>query len=125
MAIQIKRIYDPFEKSDGIRLLVDRLWPRGITKDRARLDGWTKELVPDTELREWFGHKAKNFEEFAALYQAELDANARAQSAVQRILLQGRDNTVTLLHGAKDPQINHAVILKAYFESKAANQQAT
>ncbi|MGI6497432.1 MAG: DUF488 domain-containing protein [Oscillospiraceae bacterium] len=120
MAIQIKRIYDPFEENDGMRLLVDRLWPRGISKDNARLDGWIKELAPSTPLREWFGHKTERFEEFSALYQTELDANAEAQSAVRQLLLQSRENTVTLLYGAKDPNINHAIILKAYLESKAA-----
>ena len=119
MAIQIKRVYDPFGESDGIRLLVDRLWPRVISKEHAQLDGWIKELAPSSQLREWFGHKAERFEEFAALYQAELDANAEAQSAVRQILLQSRGNMVTLLYGAKDPKINHAIILKAYLESKA------
>lgn len=119
MAIQIKRIYDPFEKSDGKRLLADRLWPRGVSKEKAHLDGWIKELAPSSQLRVWFGHKAENFEQFAALYKAELDANAEAQSAVRQLLLQSREKTVTLLYGAKDPQINHAVILKAYLESKA------
>ncbi|MGI6176138.1 MAG: DUF488 domain-containing protein [Christensenellales bacterium] len=119
MAIQIKRVYDPFRESDGIRLLVDRLWPRGISKEKAQLDGWIKELAPSSQLRKWFGHKAEKFEEFAALYQAELDADTEAQSAVRQLLLQSRGNMVTLLYGAKDPEINHAIILKAYLESKA------
>lgn len=119
MAIQIKRIYDPFEESDGIRLLVDRLWPRGISKVNAHLDGWVKELSPSSQLRIWFGHKAESFEEFAELYQAELDANAEAQLAARQIIIQSKENMVTLLYGAKDLQINHAVILKEYLESKA------
>lgn len=119
MAIQIKRIYDPFEESDGIRLLVDRLWPRGVSKANARLDGWVKELAPSSRLREWFGHEAERFEGFAALYRAELDADAGAQAAARQVLLQSSGSMVTLLYGAKDPKINHASVLKAYLESKA------
>lgn len=119
MALQIKRIYDPFEESDGIRLLVDRMWPRGISKENAHLDGWVKELAPSRELRIWFGHKAENFERFSMLYRNELDANDEAQTAAHQIILQSRENMVTLLYGAKDPQINHAVVLKDYLESKS------
>ena len=116
MALQIKRIYDSYEESDGIRLLVDRLWPRGISKENAHLDGWLKELAPSSRLRVWFGHKRENFEQFSLLYRAELDADAKAQASVRRIILQSRENTVTLLYGAKDLQINHAVVLKSYLE---------
>ncbi|MEA5016360.1 MAG: DUF488 family protein [Candidatus Limiplasma sp.] len=116
MALQIKRIYDPFQESDGIRLLVDRLWPRGISKEKARLDGWVKELSPSPQLRTWFGHKAEHFEEFAGLYRAELTANPQAQAAAEQVVFQSKEGNVTLLYGAKDPQINHAVVLKAYLE---------
>ncbi len=122
MAIQIKRIYDPFKESDGIRLLVDRLWPRGVFKENAHLDGWVKELAPSTQLREWFGHKTEKFEEFATLYQVELDGNADAQLAIRRILSQSKDNTVTLLYGAKNPEINHAAVLQEYMKSKKLDQ---
>lgn len=118
MALQIKRIYDSFQESDGIRLLVDRLWPRGISKEKARLDGWLKELAPSRQLRIWFGHRAENFEKFAVLYRAELDADAETQAAARQVILQSKATMVTLLYGAKDPQINHAVILKDYLESK-------
>lgn len=118
MALQIKRIYDSFQESDGIRLLVDRLWPRGISKEKAHLDGWVKELAPSRQLRIWFGHRAENFEKFAVLYRAELDADAEAQAAARQVILQSKATMVTLLYGAKDPQINHAVILKEYLESK-------
>lgn len=119
MALQIKRIYDAFQENDGIRILVDRLWPRGISKEKARLDGWLKELAPSSRLREWFGHKAEHFTEFAALYRAELDANAHAQAAAQEVILESARTTVTLLYGAKDPQINHAVVLRAYLDEKS------
>lgn len=121
MALQIKRIYDPFEERDGMRLLVDRLWPRGVSKENARLDGWIKDLAPSTQLRKWFGHQAEKFNEFATLYQAELDSHAEAQLAAQEVISQSGENTVTLLYGAKDPKINHAIILKAYLESKAVD----
>lgn len=119
MALQIKRIYDPPQESDGLRLLTDRLWPRGVSKERARLDGWIQALAPSPELRIWFGHKAENFSEFSARYRAELDADAEAQAAVQQVLLQSEAATVTLLYGAKDPQINHAVVLKAYLDERS------
>lgn len=76
-----------------------------------------KALAPSPQLRIWFGHKAENFEEFAALYQAELDTNAEAQAAARQVILQSKENMVTLLYGAKDPQVNHAIILKEYLES--------
>ena len=119
MALQIKRIYDPFEESDGIRLLVDRLWPRGVSKEHAHLDGWVKDLAPSSQLREWFSHQAENFAEFTALYRAELDANPDAQEAARQVILQSKENTVTLLYGAKDPQLNHAIVLRAYLYEKS------
>ncbi len=118
MALQIKRIYDSFQESDGTRLLVDRLWPRGISKENAHLDGWVKELAPSHQLRTWFGHRAENFEKFAMRYRAELDADAEAQAAVRQVVFQSKEHMVTLLYGAKDPQVNHAVILKEYLEAK-------
>lgn len=119
MALQVKRIYDPFEESDGIRLLVDRLWPRGVSKENARLDGWIRDLAPSRELRTWFGHQAENFPEFSALYRAELEASAAAQAAARQVILQSKNAAVTLLYGARDPQINHAVVLQAYLEEKS------
>ncbi|HHU78959.1 MAG: DUF488 domain-containing protein [Caldicoprobacterales bacterium] len=123
MAIQIKRIYDPVQKSDGIRLLVDRLWPRGISKEAVQLDGWPKELTPSTGIRVWFGHKEEKFDEFAVLYRSELDASPDAQKTVREIIQQSRDNTVTLLYAAKDPRINHAIILKNYLDEKMQPMQ--
>lgn len=118
MAIQIKRVYGPIQESDGLRLLVDGLWPLGISKVNARLDGWVKELAPSPQLRTWFGHKEENFEEFARRYRAELEADAGAQAAARKIILQSKEGVVTLLFGAKDPERNNATVLKAYLESK-------
>lgn len=117
MPIQIKRIYDQPETSDGTRLLVDRLWPRGVSKERACLDGWEKDLAPSTELRKWFGHKAERLDEFAKLYRAELDNSPEAQEAAKKVKQLSKNQTVTLLYGAKDPQVNHALILKAYLDA--------
>lgn len=118
MPLQIKRIYEPAQDGDGVRVLVDRLWPRGISKDKANLDEWAKELAPSTELREWFGHRPERFDEFSARYKAELDANPPAQKDLEEILEKSKGSMVTLLYGAKDPQINQAVVLKEYLEEK-------
>lgn len=117
MALQIKRIYDPAQESDGTRLLVDRLWPRGVSKERAHLDGWVKDLTPSGQLRTWFGHTSENFEKFSALYRAELDASPQAQAAAREVIRQSENGTVTLLYGAKNQKINHAVVLKEYLEN--------
>lgn len=106
--IRIKRIYDKPAKDDGIRVLVDRLWPRGVSKEDAQLDEWLKDVAPSTELREWFDHKPERFEEFAKRYEHELHANP-AMGELKK--LAAKASTLTLLYGAKDPQINHAVVL--------------
>ncbi len=116
MTLKIKRIYDVYEESDGVRYLVDRLWPRGISKERARLTGWLKSLAPSTALRKRFGHMAERFEAFSALYRDELDANPEAQVVARELVQQFKKQDVTLLYGAKDPHINHAVVLKDYLE---------
>lgn len=119
MALRIKRVYEAAEDTDGVRLLVDRLWPRGVSKESARLDGWVKALAPSPKLRVWFGHKAENFAQFSALYRAELDASIDAQEAARQVIFQSREGLVTLLYAAKDPQINHAAVLRDYLEEKS------
>jgi uncharacterized protein YeaO (DUF488 family) len=108
--IAIKRVYDPPAKSDGLRVLVDRLWPRGLTKQKAALDLWAKELAPSPELRVEFDHKAEKFAEFRRRYRIELGHNP-AMAKYRPRLSKGK---VTLLYGARDPKINHAVVLKDY-----------
>jgi uncharacterized protein YeaO (DUF488 family) len=108
MTLRTKRIYEDPEPDDGYRVLVDRLWPRGVSKDRAALDQWLKEVAPSPELRTWFDHRADRFAEFARRYTAELDANPAV--AELRTLLDTHP-TVTLLYGARDAEINHAVVL--------------
>ena len=117
MGIAIKRIYESPEAPDGYRVPVDRLWPRGMTKERAALDLWMKDIAPSPQLRKWFGHDSARFAEFRAQYIAELDANAAAEELL-RICAEYSD--VTLLYAAKDPQVNHALVLRDYLEDATA-----
>lgn len=112
----IKRIYEPEESSDGFRVLVDRLWPRGISKQRADLDMWAKDLAPSSELRKEFGHVPSKFDWFKARYLTELNADPAVN-----VFLRETENKrkVTLLYAAKDKNINHAVILRDFLEEKA------
>jgi uncharacterized protein YeaO (DUF488 family) len=118
MSFTIKRIYDRAEKSDGIRVLVDRLWPRGIKKVDAHLQLWMKEVAPSPKLRTWFDHKAERFDEFGKRYRAELQDNP-AVSELRRL---GGDDLVTLLYAAHDPEVNHARILRAVLEKRTPKQ---
>jgi len=108
--LRIKRIYLSPEKDDGYRLLIDRLWPRGISKVKASLDEWDKTVAPSTELREWFGHKEENFPEFERKYRI-----ANFAQHVKKLLKTGN---ITLLYGAKDETCNQAVVLKTWVLSK-------
>jgi len=119
--IQLKRIYEPASPADGFRVLVDRLWPRGISKERAGIDLWAKELAPSTELRTWFHHEAANWDEFVIRYRAEL---AGQPDAVAALRAQCAGRTTTLLYGAKDETHNQAVVLKAVLESGDAAGEA-
>jgi uncharacterized protein YeaO (DUF488 family) len=106
--IQIKRIYEALSEDDGYRLLVDRLWPRGVKKENARLDEWNKNLAPSDPLREWFNHKPERFREFEKRYRDEL---SELKDELKRIKNLSRHSNVTLLYGAKDPKLNQAVVL--------------
>ena len=108
---RIKRIYDPPAPEDGFRVLVDRLWPRGVSKQRAALDLWLKDVAPSRELRTWFHAQPDGFEEFADRYRAELAANP----AVDELRAAAKTHpTVTLLYSVKDPERNHAALLADY-----------
>ncbi len=109
--IILKRVYDPYDESDGSRILIDRLWPRGISKEGARLTGWFKEVAPSNELRKWFCHKPELFEEFRTRYLDELRTDEQKLQLIQQILDLAEKGNVTLLYGAKDPVYNHANIL--------------
>jgi uncharacterized protein YeaO (DUF488 family) len=113
--ITIKRVYDPPASKDGQRILVDRLWPRGLRKEAAALDLWAKELAPTTPLRQWFDHRPDRFTEFKRRYRDELKKNPVVADTLHHI---GKARA-TLLYGAKDPAINHAVVLAAFLNKIA------
>jgi uncharacterized protein YeaO (DUF488 family) len=113
--VQVKRIYEPAARSDGFRVLVDRLWPRGVAKERAALDLWMKEIAPSTELRRWFGHDPKRWRQFKARYRAELQEH---EPELAKLRLRARKGTVTLLFGARDAEHNEAVVLKEFLVQK-------
>jgi uncharacterized protein YeaO (DUF488 family) len=109
MEIKIKRVYEPPDEKDGFRILVDRLWPRGLTKEKAAVDLWLKEIAPTTELRKWFNHDPEKWAGFKKKYTAEVKAN---KDAVKVIKGQMKKSDVTLLYGARDEVHNEALVLK-------------
>ena|SRR5213595_814107 len=109
--VKVKRAYDDPEQDDGVRILVDRLWPRGLSRARASIDLWLKDLAPSAALRRWFNHDPTKWTEFRRRYAHELDAKDRAIAALRGAVRRGR---VTLLFGARDPNRNNAVALQNY-----------
>lgn len=116
--IEIKRVYAEPGAGDGMRILVDRVWPRGISKERARLDDWRKDLAPSTPLRKWFGHDPARWKEFRARYRAELK-RAGPSDALTELARLSRRKTVTLVYGAADETHNQAVALKEFLDELA------
>ena len=112
--ITTKRVYDPWSEDDGFRVLVDRLWPRGVAKEKARIDLWCKDIAPSTELRQWFHHGPAEWEEFRRRYEEELKNNPEALEAFFKSI--EKQEKVTLIYAAKDRKHNHALILKLYLE---------
>lgn len=113
--IQVKRVYEPPEASDGTRILAERLWPRGKKKEALKLDAWNKDVAPSSDLRTWFKHDPGRWEEFQRRYRAELDEHPEAW---QPILDAARDGDVTLLFSSRDTEHNNVVALKAYLDEK-------
>lgn len=111
MIIELKRAYEKPEPSDGTRILVDRLWPRGLTKEKAAIDIWLKDLAPSAELRKWFGHDPKKWRGFGRRYRAELKQRGDQLRLIKRKAGEGR---LTLIYGARDQEHNEAVILKQF-----------
>lgn len=109
--VAVKRVYEPAAPEDGRRVLIDRLWPRGLTKDKAAVDLWLKEIAPSTALRQWFGHDPERWSEFQRRYRAELDANGDIVARLRSVIAEGRS---TLVYGAKDEAHNDAVVLADY-----------
>jgi uncharacterized protein YeaO (DUF488 family) len=114
----IKRIYEPPASDDGQRVLVDRIWPRGVSKENAALTLWLKEIAPSDELRKWFGHEPERWAEFQRRYRAELDGNGEVVAKLRAML---RDSKVTLLYGAHDEAHNNAAALAGYLSAGAYN----
>lgn len=114
MAILLKRVYEAPGPDDGFRVLVDRLWPRGVSKDSARIDLWLKDIAPSTSLRKWFDHDPAKWNEFSDRYLSELRHNA---DAAEQLMEQAHRGPVTLVYGAKDKEHTHALVLKAYLEN--------
>ena len=113
--LQVKRIYDPPARSDGFRVLVDRIWPRGLSKEAAKLDAWIKDVAPSAELRKWFGHEPSRWASFKRRYFRELDER---EEALEQLLEGCTARTLTLLFAAKDPEHNNAVALKEYLDAR-------
>lgn len=107
--VRIKRIYEAADPADGYRALIDRLWPRGISRQRAALDAWLKDLAPSNALRLWYGHDPKRWTEFGRRYRAELGAQG---AALQALRARAAAESVTLLYASREPRINHAVVLR-------------
>jgi uncharacterized protein YeaO (DUF488 family) len=108
MDVRLKRAYEPPERLDGYRVLIDRLWPRGVSKQEAQLDEWARELAPSSELRRWFGHDPAKFDEFRRRYREELAAQDEKLRELRR---RARAGTLTLVYGARDSEHNDAVVL--------------
>lgn len=116
MAIELRRAYESPDPDDGHRVLVDRLWPRGVSRDALRIDEWTKDLAPSTELRKWFGHDQDRWDEFQDRYRAELDAHSDELDRLAEIAAAG---PLTLVFAARDVDHNDAVVLRAVLEDRA------
>jgi uncharacterized protein YeaO (DUF488 family) len=112
LKMNIKRVYDKPDKEDGTRVLVDRLWPRGLTKEKAKIDLWLKEIAPSNELRKWFGHDPEKWDEFRKRYHDELRGNEEQVSLLKEQVKKGE---VTLVYSANDKEHNQAVALKEFF----------
>jgi uncharacterized protein YeaO (DUF488 family) len=111
--LKLKRVYEQAEKTDGTRFLVERLWPRGVTKEKARLDYWLKEAAPSDGLRKWYGHDPTKWTEFRRRYYAELHENPAALAFIREAARRG---VVTLVFAAKEPQLSNARALQEYLE---------
>ena len=116
--LRIKRVYEAPAKADGKRILVDRLWPRGMTREAVRIDHWARDVAPSNELRQWYGHEPKKWPDFRKRYFAELDANGDGVAALREALGSG---TATLLFQSKEEELNNAVALLDYLEGPARN----
>jgi uncharacterized protein YeaO (DUF488 family) len=113
--VRAKRVYEAIQRSDGPRFLVERLWPRGVKKEKLKLDAWLKDVAPSDGLRRWFGHDPAKWDEFQRRYRAELDQNPNAWKQLLDVARQG---SVTLLYSARDTEHNNAIVLKDYLAER-------
>jgi uncharacterized protein YeaO (DUF488 family) len=120
MDVQIRRAYEPPRRGDGYRVLVDRVWPRGVSKDELELDEWRKEIAPSTRLRKWFGHDPERWTGFQERYFAELEEK---QDSVRDLVKRAHQGRITLVYGARDSEHNQAVALGAYLRARGAGRQ--
>ena len=116
--IKLKRVYDPVSRADGTRILVDRLWPRGLRKEEAGIDHWTKDLAPSTALRKWFGHDVERWAKFRKRYRAEIAERPEALAELRNLARRG---PITLLFGARDELHNNAVVLRELLAKRHAS----
>jgi uncharacterized protein YeaO (DUF488 family) len=123
--IQIKRIYAPAQKDDGYRILVDRLWPRGLSKEKARIDLWLKEIGPSNELRKWFGHNDNKWNEFKEKYRDELQEETKQELLRKMLRLEKEKGTITLLFSAKNTDHNNAVALNELLKKDRQKEKQT
>jgi uncharacterized protein YeaO (DUF488 family) len=117
--VTTKRVYDPPGPDDGYRVLIDRLWPRGMSKARAHFDAWLRDLGPSPELRRWFGHDPARWEEFRRQYQAEL-SRPEKQALIEDLVQRARHGTLTLLYGSREQRFNDATVLQELIEGELA-----
>jgi uncharacterized protein YeaO (DUF488 family) len=119
MSIHLKRVYDEYSKEDGYRVLVDRLWPRGISKEKLHIDKWLKEIAPSNDLRKWYGHDPEKWDQFKQRYFSELQTK---EPLVQELLQHIEAGPITLVYSTKETEYNNAVALKEYLLGRVSNQ---
>ena len=124
MQVDVKRAYEEAAKGDGYRALVDRLWPRGVSKEALHFDAWCKDLAPSPALRKWFGHKAEHWDQFRDQYETELRSDEQ-QERMRRLVQDAGASHITLLYGARDTEHNHAIVLAAEIQRVARSMRKT
>lgn len=122
MTVQIKRIYEAIETGEGQRILVDRIWPRGVSKEKAQLAEWMREIAPSNELCKWFDHDPEKFDQFSQMYQTELLQEPRS-AYLQQLVKRAQEEKITLLYAAKDQEHNQALVLKRVLDEQMKKNQ--